>query len=162
MPLRSGALSAEDKRNAGWARTAARPFGLAALAAFFGAGALISGVTAVALAFPGSRLEPMWRLNPAARVEFARLDGWAVALMLAVALACAAAASGLWTRRRWGQRVAVGLLGCNLLGDLLNAVVRGDRRTLIGLPIGGAMLVYLLSRRVSDHFRPPADSRPPS
>jgi hypothetical protein len=46
------------------------------------------------------------------------------------------------------------VLGCNLLGDRPNALVRGDRRTLIGLPIGGAMLVYLLSRRIRDHFRP--------
>jgi hypothetical protein len=138
---------------------AARPIGLTLLATFFGAGALMSSLSAAALVFPGSWLEPMWRLNPAARVEFARLGRWAVLLMLVVALACGAAAVGVWTGRRWGQRLAVGVLGCNLLGDLLNALVRGDRRTLIGLPIGGAMLVYLLSRRVRDHFRPLASPR---
>jgi hypothetical protein len=31
-------------------------------------------------------------------------------------------------------------------------VVRGDWQTLIGLPIGGAMLAYLLSRRIRDWF----------
>jgi hypothetical protein len=39
-----------------------------------------------------------------------------------------------------------------LLGDALNALVRADWRTLIGLPIGGAMLAYLLSKRVRNRF----------
>jgi hypothetical protein len=90
---------------------------------------------------------------PEARVGFARIGPWAIVLMIMVALACSGAAIGLWTGRRWGYRLAVGVLSCNLLGDLLNAVVRDDRPTLIGLPIGGAMLGYLLSRRIRDRFR---------
>jgi hypothetical protein len=99
----------------------------------------------------------MWRINPEARVGLVRLGPWAVALTLAVTLACGGAAVGLWSGRRWGYRVAVGVLTCNLLGDLLNAVVRGDRRTLVGLPIGAVMLAYLLSGRVGDRFRSPAN-----
>jgi hypothetical protein len=38
------------------------------------------------------------------------------------------------------------------VGDLLNAFLRGDWRTLIGLPIGAAMLTYLLSRRIRGWF----------
>ena len=125
---------------------------------FFAAGALISGASALALAFPGSWLEPLWRLNPDARSAFTRMGPWAILLMVAVTAACAGAAVGLWTDRRWGHRLAVGVLGTNLLGDFLNAVVRGDLRTLIGLPIGGAMLVYLLSRRIRYRFRPPSAS----
>ncbi len=124
------------------------------LAAFFGAGALIAGASALALAFPGSWLEPMWRLNPDARVAFAQLGFWAVVLMGSVAGACAAAALGLWSGRRWGYLVAVTLLAVNLLGDTLNALLRHDPRTLIGLPIGGAMLAYLGSRRIRQRFRP--------
>jgi apolipoprotein N-acyltransferase len=130
-----------------------RPIGLTALSVFFGAGFLVSSLSALALAFPGSWLEPMWRLNPEARTDFARIGGWAVVLMIAVATACAGAAVGLWRRRRWGHRLATGVLAVNLLGDLLNAFVRGDHRTLIGLPIGGAMLGYLVSRRVRNRFR---------
>jgi hypothetical protein len=44
------------------------------------------------------------------------------------------------------------LLAVNLLGDATNAFVRGDLRTLIGLPIGGALIVYLLSSRVRGQF----------
>jgi hypothetical protein len=119
---------------------------------FFAAGALISSTSALSLAFPSSWLEPMWRLNPEARRVFADLGPWAVLLMSAVAAACAGAAVGLWSGRRWGYLLAVGVVGTNLLGDLLNGLVRGDHRTLIGLPIGGAMLAYLLSRRIRHRF----------
>jgi len=98
----------------------------------------------------------MWRLNPQARGAFASLGPWAVVLMGVVATACAGAAVGLWSGRPWGHRLAVGLVGTNLLGDLLNALGRGDRRTLIGLPIGGAMLAYLLSRQIRRRFQPMA------
>lgn len=137
-----------------------RPLGVTALSLFFAAGTLVSGVSAVALAFPGSWLEPMWRLNPAARAAFASIGPWAVVLMLGVMMACAGAAAGLWTGRRWGYRLAVGLLAVNLVGDLGNAFVRGDRRTLVGLPIGGLLLVYLLNRRVRERFRPLNRSAP--
>lgn len=120
----------------------------------FGVGALIAGATALALGFPGTGLDSMVRLKSQAQLDFARMGGWAILLMVAVASACAGASVGLWTGRRWGPILAVGVLDTNLLGDLLKALVRGDPRTLIGLPIGGAMLLYLLSRRVRDRFRP--------
>jgi hypothetical protein len=133
---------------------ASRPPGVTALSLFFAAGALMSGVTAVALAFPGSGLELIWRLNPPVRVAFAQLGPWGIVLMLAVLVSCLGAARGLWTGRRWGYWLAVALLVINLGGDLLNATVRADRRTLVGLPIAGFMLAYLFSRRTRDHFRP--------
>jgi hypothetical protein len=72
--------------------------------------------------------------------------------MLVVALACAGAATGLWSRRRWGYRLALALLSVNLMGDLLNAILRGDWRNLIGLPIAGALIAYLFSRRIRVWF----------
>jgi hypothetical protein len=117
------------------------------IACFFWFGALAAGVSAVTLAFPGSPLELVWRLNPTARADLGRLGPWAVVLMLVVSAACAGAAVGLWTGRPGGRRLAIGLLMVNLIGDLLNALVRGDPRALIGLPIGGAMLWYLLAPR---------------
>jgi hypothetical protein len=46
-----------------------------------------------------------------------------------------------------GYRVAVGSLGINLMGDLLNVTMR-SWRTLIGVPIGGGMLACSMSCRV--------------
>jgi hypothetical protein len=44
----------------------------------------------------------------------------------------------------------------NAVGDLLNAVIRHDARTLIGLPIDGGMMAYLLSAKVRQVFGVPA------
>jgi hypothetical protein len=124
-----------------------RPFGIVALAFFFLFGTIMSGLAAVMLLFPGSVIEPLWRLNPRARGGFAAMGLWAVLLMVAVCLACATAAFGLLRCKRWGYWTAVAILSINLAGDMANAVIAHDRRTLIGLPIGGAMVVYLLAKR---------------
>jgi len=126
----------------------ARPAGVVALSAFFALGAAISLCTAIALLFPGRALEPMWRLNPDAHAAFLAMRGWAIMLMAVVSAGCALSAIGLWQRAPWGRYLAVGLLAVNLLGDTANAIVRDDRRTLIGLPIGGALIAYLMSGRV--------------
>ncbi|HEX4631371.1 MAG TPA: hypothetical protein VH188_10435, partial [Chthoniobacterales bacterium] len=47
----------------------------------------------------------------------------------------------------WGRRLAIGVLTVNVVSDLFNAVFRHDVRTLIGLPIGGLMIWYLISRK---------------
>ena len=41
----------------------------------------------------------------------------------------------------------------NPVGKVLNAVVRGDLRTLIGIPIGGALILYLARRRTRAQFK---------
>lgn len=137
-----------------------RPPGVTALSLFFAAGAIPATLSAIALAFPGAWSAAMWQLKPDAPGQFAQLGPLATPLMIVVVAACVAAAVGLWTRRRWGHRIAVGLLCVNLVGDLLNAATRGDWRTLIGLPIGGAMLAYLLSKRVRDWVGPSGRRRP--
>ena len=43
--------------------------------------------------------------------------------------------------------LAIGVLTVNLIGDSVNALLRHDPRTLIGLPIGGLMIWYLLKKR---------------
>jgi hypothetical protein len=133
-----------------------RPLGVTLLSVFFAAGTLPSTATALALAFPGPWAQTMWRLKPEAPGDFGRLGGLAIPLMLAVAASCAGAAVGLWTRRRWGHRLALAILSVNLIGDSVNAVVRGDWRTLVGVPIGGAMLAYLLRHRIRAWFEYPA------
>ncbi len=128
------------------------PVGLILLCAFFVFGSLMAFIACVGLLVPGGFLEPIWQLNPQAHVALADLRSWGVVLMLAVAIACALASVGLWIRTRWGHRLALSILAVNLLGDVLNAVVRGDLRTLIGIPIGGALIWYLLSSRTRAQF----------
>ncbi len=130
-----------------------RPVGLTILAAFFAFGSLMALLASLGLLLPGGVLEPMWRLNPQAQVSLTALHSWGVVLMLTVGIACALAAIGLWTRAMWGHHLAVGILAVNLVGDGLNVIVRGDLRALIGLPIGGAIILYLLRSRVREQFQ---------
>jgi hypothetical protein len=130
----------------------ARPIGISALSGFFALGMTMSGLAAVSLAFPGSLLEPMWQINPRGRAGLSALGPSGIALMATVSAVCFLAAIGLWSGRRWGRRVAMTMLVVNAVGDVLNGWTTGNPRTLIGLPIAGAMLYYLCSARVRDFF----------
>lgn len=116
------------------------------LVIFFAAGAVICLVAMFALALPGGFLEPIWRLKPEARVEFQQIGSWSIALMGVVGAGCGLAAIGLAKRAEWGRRLAIGILTVNLVGDTLNAILRRDPITLIGLPIGGLLIWYLMRK----------------
>ena len=124
-----------------------RPIGITALCLFFVFGAIMSGLAAMMLLIPGSVLEMLWRLNPRAREGLAAMGWWALLLMGVVCVACGTAALGLQHCKRWGYWMALTILAINLAADLSNAVIAHDWRTLIGLPVGGAMVVYLLTKR---------------
>jgi hypothetical protein len=129
------------------------PVGVLALVALFVLGACASGTSALALLFPASALTQIWRINPEAQRSLVSMGPAAVALMLAVCAACSSAAIGLYRRFWWAHRLAIGILAVNLIGDTANAVLRHDLRTLIGLPIGAALIVYLLRPRVAQLYK---------
>jgi uncharacterized membrane protein (DUF2068 family) len=114
-------------------------------AAFFAFGATMCALTVGLLLFPGSALDSLWRLNPDARLAFESLGYWSVVLMLTVGTACFFAAIGLWRARPWGTWLAVIVLAINMLGDLTNVFVRHDYRGLVGVPVAGAMIFFLLA-----------------
>ncbi len=125
-----------------------RPVGIILLVIFFAAGALICSIIILALAFPGSFLESIWQLKPEARIKFLEIGrGASIALMALVGVACSSAAIGLARNADWGRRLAIAVLVANLIGDSLNALLRHDPMTLIGLPIGGLMIWYLCKVR---------------
>src|SRR5438093_13679638 len=77
-------------------RSRRRSTGRVLLAIFFAAGAFICLVMMLALAFPGSFLESIWRLKPEARVELEEIaSGVSIVLMAAIGTAGAVAAVGL-------------------------------------------------------------------
>jgi len=112
-------------------------------AAFFAFGATMCLLTIVLLVFPGTKLDSLWNLNPDTRVAFQSLGSWSVLLMSAVGTGCALTAIGLWYGKLWGIRLALAILFINMIGDLVNVVTRHDYRSLIGVPIAGAMMFYL-------------------
>jgi hypothetical protein len=134
------------------------PLGIRALAAFFAFGACMSLIACIALLLPGAAFEPMWQLNLQAHETFVHMGTWAVVLMGAVSAGCALSAGGLLARSSWGYRLAIAVLGVNLLGDTANAILRDDPRTLIGLPIGGLLIAYLLRPQIRGLFGSGADA----
>ena len=123
-----------------------RSVGRMLLVIFFAAGALISFVVMLALAFPSSYLESIWWLKPEAQSQFQTIGrAVSVGLMAVVAVACGLAAVGLANSAEWGRRLAIGILTINLIGDSLHALFTRDPTTLIGLPIGGLMIFFLVS-----------------
>ncbi len=120
-----------------------RPFGISALSIFFFIATGITFVAAFSLLFPNGLLEPIWKLNPRARVGLGGIGIWA-ALIFAVALACVIAAVGQWRGARCGYLMAISIMTINSLADLFNVVSRkraeGDNRNTgrhldIGIPI---------------------------
>ena len=70
---------------------------------FFAAAGLICLVTMLALAFPESSLESIWRLKPEAHNEFKEIGrGASIVLMAAIGTACGLAAVGLAQAAKWG------------------------------------------------------------
>jgi uncharacterized membrane protein (DUF2068 family) len=132
-----------------------RPFFITLLSIFFALGATISLVAGVSLLFPSSFLEPMWQLNTRAQFALAGIRFWGVLLLVFVSICCAIAAIGLWRRQRWGRGVAIGLIGINLLADIINFVLGIEPKAIIGVPIAGVILAYLLSRKVKLWFSEP-------
>ena len=114
------------------------------LAGFFAFGAMMCALTLALLLFPGSALDAVWRLNPEARLAFHSFGSWSFLLMLTVGTACLFAAIGLWRGRVWGTRLALTILSLNIIGDLVNVLLRHDYRALIGLPVGAAMIFSLV------------------
>jgi hypothetical protein len=120
------------------------PTGVLLLIIFFAAGALVCILVMLALAYPGSFLELIWRFRPGIREEFQEYGIWSIAVMAALGAACGLVAFGLARGADWGRRLAISVLTVNLVGDMFNAVLRGDRRTLIGIPVGVLMIWYLM------------------
>jgi hypothetical protein len=129
-----------------------RPWTVTFLSVFFGLGAAISATSLIALATPGGFLEPMWRLNPRAKEQFAPMGIWACVLMAVVSVTCLAAAVGLWRGRRFGYILGLTLLIVSLLGDLANAVLGLEPRAWVGVPIAALFLGVLLTGRARAFF----------
>lgn len=123
------------------------------MTALFVIGAVAASLSCLTLLAPGSPLDIIWRLNPEGHTALLSLGRWSALLMFLVAVACALSVRGLVLRVRWGYWLVLAMLSVNLISDLGFAIVRRDPRTLIGLPIAGAILLFLLTKRVRGAFR---------
>jgi hypothetical protein len=128
-------------------------FGLTAMAVFLFFGAAMATFAGITLIFPGSFLDPIWRLNPDAGEQLRQLGRGIGIAFLGLGAAMVAAAVGWIKRRFWGWALAVIIIASQVLGDLVNALRGEFLKGAVGVVIAGALLVYLMRRNVRDAFR---------
>ena len=127
-------------------------FGLTAMTVFLFFGATMATLAGVTLLFPGSFLDPVWRLNPEAGEQLHQLGRGVGIAFLGLGAAMLVAAIGWMKRRFWGWALAVVIIASQVLGDLVNAL-RGEwLKGAVAVAITGALLVYLLQPKVRAEF----------
>ncbi len=119
-------------------------FGLTAMAVFLVFGAVMATLAGITLLFPGSFLDPIWRLNPEAGEQLHQLGRGIGVAFLGLGAAMVAAAIGWIKRRFWGWALAVIIIASQVLGDLVNAARGEFLKGAVGVVIAGALLVYLI------------------
>jgi hypothetical protein len=130
-----------------------KPPGFAAIGVFLFFGATMASLAAITLLLPGTPLDRAWGLNPTAHKQLSPLGSKVGIPFLLLAVLLVLSGVGWFRRRLWGWRLAVAIIATQVLGDIVN-VVRGDLlRGGTGAIIAGALLLYLLTRRLRVAFR---------
>lgn len=118
-----------------------RPPGISALSMFFAFGAIITGVMALFVLFPGSVGTPSTQNASPLMIMIGLL------LMIAVCIGCIVSSIGLWRCARWGLWTALVLLCANIISEFSDLITSHEWRTLIGFPLSGLMIWYLWRKK---------------
>ena len=111
--------------------------------------AALAGTT---LAWPGTTLDRIWLWNPRAHLQLVQLGPKVGFVFLLLALALGTAAIGWSQKKRWGWRLAVCIIGIQVLGDVVNLVRKDFIRGVPGVVIAGALLIYLCRSTIKQLF----------
>jgi hypothetical protein len=125
---------------------------MAALGVFWIFAALMAALAGVTLVCSGTPLDRIWALNKPAYallLPIARVVG-PLFLVFSATMVCIIV--GWFRRKRWAWWLAIGVLGTQMIGDIVN-LARGDfSRGSAGVVIATAMLFLLLKRDIRDQF----------
>ena len=129
-----------------------KPPGFAVIGVFLFFGATMASLAAATLLLPGTPLDCAWTLNPTAYKELSPLGSKVGILFLLLAVVLVVSGIGWFQRRLWRWTLAVAIIGVQVIGDIIN-LIRGDwLRGGTGTIIAGALLLYLLTRRIRAAF----------
>jgi hypothetical protein len=130
-----------------------RPVEVIAVAVLLFAAAAIDAVVSFSLFRPGTALDRMWNLNPAAHEAFATQAGHIATILLLVGGLAATAGAGLVRGRLWAWLLSIALFGVNALGDVVSLLITRDwPRGLAGFLIDALLLFLLLRTKVRAFF----------
>jgi hypothetical protein len=119
------------------------PRGMTAIGIFLLFGTVMAFLAGTTLIWRGTFLDRMWALNPRAYDELAPLGKPAGFLFLSLAVALILAGTGWLKRRQWGWRLAVAIIGIEVLGNFVNVFFGHVVQGLVGVAIAGALLLYI-------------------
>jgi len=140
---------------------ASPPRGMTAMGVFLLFGAAMALIAGTSLMRPGTALDRMWALNPRAYHELSPLGRSAGFLFLLLALALALTGMSWLKRRRWGWRLAVVIIGTQVLGNLVSIFLGRIVEGVVGFTIAGALLLYIIRPDVRSTFAvKPKDGTP--
>ncbi len=126
--------------------------GITAIGIFLVFGAAMASLAGITLVWPGTILDRVWALNPRAYGQLVSYGVPAGILFLLLAVALAVAALGWLKRQRWGWRLAVVLIGTQVLGDFLNIFSGHILQGAVGVTIAGVLFIYMTRARLSSTF----------
>ena len=132
---------------------ASRPRGLTAIGVFLLFGAVMAFIAGASLLRRGTILDRTWTLNPHAYDELSRLGKPVGLLFMLLAVALALAGMGWLKRRWWGWRLAVVIIGTQVLGDFANIFSGRVAQGAVGATIASALLFYITRAQVRAVFR---------
>jgi hypothetical protein len=135
----------------GWT-SRAQTFVPRALAGFFIVSAGIVTLVGVTLLFPGTALDRMWLLKPAAHAQLLAYRLWSGPAFLLLAPLFAVAAYGCLSRRRWGWRLAIAIFAIHGVGDLANGLAGDLVSGAVGVLAASAIIYGLTRRGVAAQF----------
>jgi hypothetical protein len=133
-------------------KSSTNDFGLIAMGAFLLFGATMATLAGVTLLFPGTILDPMWKLNPVAGEQLHQLGPAVAIAFLALGAVMVVTTIGWMKRRFWAWALAVVIIASQVVGDLGNAIRGQYLQGAVGAVIGGALLIYLLQPKVRTAF----------
>jgi hypothetical protein len=131
------------------------PRGLTAFGVFLLWGASMAFLAAVTLTWRGTVLDRVWALNPTGHQQLSPLGGKAGILFAILGLTLAAAGIGWFKKLLWAWRLAIAIIATQVIGGTVNILLEHSLEGAVGVTASGALLFYLLRRRVRAVFRKP-------
>ena len=117
-----------------------KPVGIFLIATFFALATFTLVGVGLALLFPGTGLEAIWRPYPARRSLLMPYRNWLGPGFLTLAFAMACASIGCFQRRIWGWRLAVVIFALNGTGDAVELAAGHFVEGTVGVIAAGAIL----------------------
>jgi hypothetical protein len=113
------------------------------LGVFFALATCILVAVGLALLFPGTGFETVWRLYEARRAMLMPYRTWLGPGFLLLAAVMVSAFWGNLTRAEWGRRLAIGIFAGNGIGDLTQVALGHPAEGILGAAIAATLIVWL-------------------